>query len=359
MNILLTANFERGLFCNGLQQNIVFFAELIKDLGYTPILCINHSAEKCIDAPGDIITLEEKDIHQYCKKIDFIINCAFSLDKENIDFLSDKNPRCKNIHVLYGNSMLADIERCSWDHAMPNQAYKVDEVWISPHYDFSFSYFKTYYNTDKVLELPYIWSSKYVDMHEKIWSRGGKTCFYSPHEKKNIGIVEPNLNITKHCLPAIMIVEEYFRNYNQDSFGRLISYCSQKLADKRFFKFFIWSLEIAKKGKIQFGGREKISKIFSSECNIILSHQLMNGLNYTYLEALHFNIPLVHNSEYIKDAGYYYPDYEIKKGAARLNEALNFHDKNIEEYNSKAKSVIERYSPKNPQVIERYKKLLS
>lgn len=359
MNILLTANFERGLFCNGLQQNIVFLAELIKDIGFNPIICINHSIDDCKDAPQGILIIEEKEIKEYGQDLNFIINSAFALERSEIDFIKENSSRCKNIHVIYGNSMLADIERCSWDNAIPNEAYKVDEVWVSPHYEFSYNYFKTYYKTDRVLELPYIWSSKYVEIHEKIWNKTGKTCFYSPEKEKNIAILEPNLNMTKHCLPSIMIAEEYFRNYNKNSFNKLTSYCSQKLADKKYFKFFMWSLEITNSKKINFAAREKVSKIFSSDCNIVLSHQLMNALNYTYLEAFYFNIPLVHNSEYIKDAGYYYKDYDTKKGASRLNEALNFHDKNIEEYNCKAKSVIERYSPKNPQVIEKYRKLLS
>ena len=80
-------------------------------------------------------------------------------------------------------------------------------------------------------------------------------------------------------------------------------------------------------------------------------------MNYTYLEALYFNIPLVHNSEYIKTAGYYYPDYEIQLGAKALHEALTYHDKNLESYKKSAQEVLYRYSPKNPLVKERYKDL--
>ena len=97
--------------------------------------------------------------------------------------------------------------------------------------------------------------------------------------------------------------------------------------------------------------------IFSKEANVVVSHQLLNALNYTYLEALYFNIPLVHNSEYIKDAGYYYPDYDTILGAKALNEALTFHDKNLDDYKRRASRVIDRYSPTNPLVIEKYKKL--
>ena len=119
----------------------------------------------------------------------------------------------------------------------------------------------------------------------------------------------------------------------------------------------MWALDITKKGKITFADRKKFSTIFSKEANVVVSHQLLNALNYTYLEALYFNIPLVHNSEYIKDAGYYYPDYDTILGAKALNEALTFHDKNLDDYKRRASRVIDRYSPTNPLVIEKYKKL--
>ena len=118
-------------------------------------------------------------------------------------------------------------------------------------------------------------------------------------------------------------------------------------------------MDITKNKKIYFASRKKVSIVFSQEAIIVVSHQLLNALNYTYFEALHFNIPLVHNSEYIESAGYYYPDYDTKKGGKALYEALTFHDNNLESYKENASKVIFKYSPKNPEVINRYKKLFS
>ena len=121
----------------------------------------------------------------------------------------------------------------------------------------------------------------------------------------------------------------------------------------------MWQLDIQKNNKVKYLNREKVSKIFSHDISLVLSHQLLNGLNYTYLESLYFNIPLVHNSEYIKGAGYFYPDYNTQKGAAALKEAILYHDQNLDEYNKQSQIIINQFSPKNPFVIEKYKKLLS
>ena len=194
---------------------------------------------------------------------------------------------------------------------------------------------------------------------EKIWNKINKTCRYNPGEAKNIGILEPNLNMTKHCLPSIMIAEEFYTKFSRNDFNKITVYCAAKFLDKKYFKSLMWELDVTKENKIEFKGRIKVSKIFTDMSNVIISNQLLNSLNYTYFEALHFNLPLVHNSELIKESGYYYPNYDTKLGAEALNLALNYHDKNLDKYKDEAQKIIYKYSPTNPIVIEKYKKLLS
>jgi len=356
MNIILTASIDRGLFCNGLQQNIIFLAKLLKDLGHNPMIAVSHDIEECIDPPTDIIILH-KDEFKDLGKIDYLLQTGWVVSDKDIDLLKSKNPSCKNIHIHYGNRLLADVEQCKWDN-IALSPYRTDEVWVSPHYDFSFEYFKTFYKTQKVFELPYIWSPDYAIMHNNILEKAGRSCFYNPDRVKNIAILEPNLNMTKNCIPSIFIVEEVFRQ-NASCFQDLTVYCSSKIRDKKYFRSLMWNLDITRNGRIYFADRKKFASIFSQECNVVVSHQLLNALNYTYLEALYFNIPLVHNSEYIKEAGYYYPNYDTQKGGAALYDALTYHDKNLDKYKQEADRVLFKYSPKNPGVQERYRKLFA
>jgi hypothetical protein len=354
MRRLLTASFDKGLYTNGLQQNIVFLSILLEKLGHEVIICVNHLIDECVDPPSGILIIESKEINEY--KYDHILQTGFVLSNDEIDLIKEKNPKCKNVHVHYGNRMLADIEQCKWDN-IAISSYRVDEIWTSPHYEIAIPYFKAYYNTQKVFKLPYIWSPKYIESHNKIWTKAGKACDYSPNKKKNIAIVEPNLNMTKNCMPSVLIVEEVLRA-DPNLFNELIVYCSDSIREKKYFRSWMWNLDLPKKGKITFSGRKKISSIFAHECSIVVSHHLMNALNYTHFEALYLNIPLVHNSEYIKGAGYYYPDYDIQKGSQALMDALTYHDNNLESYEEKASKVLHQFSPENPSVIAGYKKLL-
>lgn len=354
MNILLTASLDRGLFCNGLQQNIIFLAQLIGELGHNPIIAVNHDIDDCVDPPSNIIIIEEKEIEDLVA-IDYILQTGWVVRDKHVDYLKDENSRCKNIHIHYGNRLLADVEQCKSDNiSIP--PYRTDEVWASPHYKFSFEYYKTFYKTERVFELPYIWSPQFANWHNDILKKAGKTCEYDPSRPKNIAIMEPNLNMTKNCIPSIFIVEEAYRK-DPNLFNQLTVYCSTSIREKKYFRSMMWQLDIVRNNKVEFGARQKFSVIFSQQSNVVVSHQLLNALNYTYLEALHFNIPLVHNSEFIKDAGYYYPDYETVKGGDALYEALTYHDKNLEQYRETAQRIIYNYSPENPAVIERYKRL--
>jgi hypothetical protein len=356
MNILLTISLDKGLYCNGLQQNIIFLAELLKDIGCKPFLVVTHDIEESIDPPRDMIILQSEEIADL-PKMDYCLQTGWLMSKKCLSLIKQKNPNCKNIHIHYGNRLLADVEQCKWENICVNPD-NVDEVWVSPHYEFSFSYFKTFYKTQKVFEIPYIWSPKFIKCHNSIWNKAGLNCYYDANDEKNIAILEPNLNMTKNCIPSIFIVEELI-NQHKNLFNQLNVYCAKSLMHKRYFKSLMWCLDITKQEKIKFSHRKNVSEIFARESNIVVSHQLLNGLNYTYLEALYFNIPLVHNSEYIKDAGYFYPEYDTILGAKALHKALTCHDDNIDIYEERSRSVIERYSPKNNLVIEKYKKLLT
>lgn len=354
LNIVLTASFDKGLFCNGLNQNIVTLADLIIKLGHRPVLAINHPLEKGKDVPDYIDLIYSEDLGDF-DDLDYLLQTAWVVKDETIDQLKSLNPRFKNIHVHYGNRLLADVEQCKWNTSPVNN-HRVDEIWVSPHYDFSLQYFNIYYNTQKVFHLPYIWSPKYIESHSKIRAFAGSSCDYNPNSPKNLIVVEPNLNMTKNCLPAIMIMEEVFRR-DPDLFEGATVFCSSQLSDKVYFKKLMWELDIVKAGRISFASRQVLSKTLSDGGNVMISHQLLNGLNYTYLEALYFNIPLIHNSDYIKDAGYFYKDYQVMDGADQLIEALRGHDVNLELQKSLGEKIISRYSIDNSYVQSCYRNL--
>lgn len=344
MDILLTATFNRSLFVNGLNQNIVFLAEMLKDMGYNVSICVNHSVEECEDPPLDILIMEEHEIEEY--SFDYILQTGSLLHSHTIEKAKQKNPKCKHVHVHYGNRLMTDVDLCDSEEKMALPTYMVDESWVSPHYAFSIPYLQTFYNTQRIFEIPYIWKPKYMK----------ESLRYKPGSPNNIGVMEPNLNLTKNCLMPIYLVEKAFKTHPELIEGMQV-HCSARFRDKLYFKTLMGKLDIVQKGKAKFGARIPMKDVFSFS-NICVSHQILNGLNYTYMESLYLDMPLIHNSEYIKEAGYYYPEYDLNIGSSQLIDALKSHDDNIDKYRTQASKVFNRFSPDNEQVQDQYRKLL-
>ena len=344
MNILLNASFNRSLFVNGLNQNVIFLAEMLKDMGYNISICVNHDVEECQDPPLDILIMEEHEIEDY--EFDYVLQISWIIKPKIINNLKNKNPRCKNVHVHYGNRLFTDYNLIASETTMPLSREGVDEIWVSPHYDFSVPYLKTYYRNQKVFEIPYIWSPKYVH---------NNNIRYDSNKTKNIAISEPNLNFTKSCLIPIMAAEEVVRS-NDQLFDLLYCFCTEKYRDKNYFKNLIFPLDLHKKDKIRCVNRYPVETIFSL-CNVLLSHQHYNELNYTHLEALYLDVPLIHNSSLLGGAGYYYPEFNTILAGKQLSKALSLHDENLDHYRKKSKSILWKFSPENELVRDQYKKL--
>lgn len=318
MNVLLVHQ-ELSSDSNGLLKNIFVLKSLLRNLN-----CKVYTSH----LPG---VKYDKII-----QVDKIINHSLLLE------IKSKNPSAKNIHLIYGNKMIGDIENLSSNRIALN-SQDVDEVWISPHYNFCIEYIKVLYRVNTVRIAPYIWSPDYIKFTSKYFN------------KKIISIIEPNLSVTKSCLPSIMIVEYLYRK-NPKSFDMLNIFCCEKNKESKYFLSILNTLTIFKDKKVNLYPRVNMETIFCNANQVVVSHQLMNELNYAYMECFHFNIPLVHNSKAIKDCGYYYSDYNVIQGSEQLSQALsNIGKKNTNKNTSK---ILNKYSPRNKNVIQKYKSIL-
>ncbi len=106
-------------------------------------------------------------------------------------------------------------------------------------------------------------------------------------------------------------------------------FCGKKLAKNEYFIKLILQMDIYRK-KIDFlklQDRISILDAITKYGSIIISHQQDNALNYLYMEALYLNIPILHNSDFIKESGYYYPQNDIDIAKLQMTKILKEHEK--------------------------------
>ena len=169
--------------------------------------------------------------------------------------------------------------------------------------------------------------------------------------------MEPNLQSSKNCILPMYIVDAFEQEY-PNSLQSCNVFCAEKLTQNEYFVKLILQMDIYKERKdfLKIYKRINFIEAITKYGSLIISHQQDNALNYLYLEALYLNLPLLHNSYFIKGAGYYYPENDIDIAKFQISKILKDHKKDISNYNLNSRKVINRFSSKNLENLKSYEK---
>jgi len=367
----LTKEYE-SLWINGIKLNALYLANTLKQIPETEVFLLDTSS-KVEDLSKVTWDVKEFPIYKFKDKwgdTDLIITLGTSLPESYVKAIKLKNPNAKVIKYQCGNNYVVDMERVLFGdpemEGVPSWDLGHDETWIIPQQEYqNKEYFKFIYRQDdsQVKVVPFIWDPMFIDRNNKLLKGlGRKVPEYTPKPvgEKKISVMEPNLNVVKYALMPIMIAEGFFRKFGEGSFKQIWISSGQKLLKNKYFKGILKNLDMvrAKNPLIKFVPRYPVTTMLAEETDVVLSHQWTNPLNYSYLDAIHFGYPVVHNAEMIKDAGYYYKHFDISDGIKQLDIAINKHDENIEEYKIKNQKVLNRYISTNPELVDTYRKLI-
>jgi hypothetical protein len=120
----------------------------------------------------------------------------------------------------------------------------------------------------------------------------------------------------------------------------------------------IRTFDLFKDKKITSESRYQTAFILTQHIDVLICHQILNPLNYIYLDAAYMGYPVLHNAPMCKDLGYYYEGSDTVDGAKQLDYILTEHDKNIDSYNERNDKVLMRYHADNMELVSVYDKLI-
>jgi hypothetical protein len=347
IKIGITSKSDENLFGNGLNQNVWFLYRLLKGAGYDVDLVsesTKHAGKKLITQ--DVLALTPENAKEY----DIIMECAFALEKGVSDSLIESGG--VRIGVQYGNRLLIDLENMLFKPESAGIGKKeIHEIWCSPHFEFSIPALEILEKTEMHV-CPYIWSP---DVVTNTYITHKADPFFKPSTNiNNISFFEPNINIVKSCLIPVLITEDLY-NRKPELIGDIYNFGSLKLGSHKTFTTMLSKLNIKKDKKISFEGRYKLVWALHKEfAGTIVSHHWMNGLNYLQLEAMYFGTPIVHNSEFFKEHGYYYPEWDAKEGSRQLEIAIETHKDNFLLHRERDREKLWEFHPDNPKNIQGY-----
>jgi hypothetical protein len=362
-----------SLFTNGIRQNVIILRDLFAKCKNVQEAYIINTAKNVVIPDDDsttwgpyaknIITLEEaKD------KCDLIVMAQGSAHIDVYRELSKKGIKITK-HIMGAELNVFNETVLFKDNKEARNLYTrnagtVSNVWISPHFFETDRYFfETQYDCESVVG-PYVWDPRFIQHHIDIFKSKdpNETGLYKPSGKleKRLSTMEPNINMVKTSAVPIMITERLERKH-PETLEKLSVFCGDGIKKKTDMINFVKELDSYKNKKMFFESRYPIVWTLLKHTDIVLCHQHQCALNYLYLDAAWMGYPVVHNSEYMKELGWYYEGNDAEKAVEHLKHvAYHFDEENHqnEEYIKKSRAFAYRYMIDNPENIRGYEKLI-
>jgi hypothetical protein len=367
ITLALSSNNE-SIWTNGIKQNVLMLSHLLKNSDKNYEVCILNTID--VDFTEKPSYLNDLDIYFFNDKfmeMDLIILMGAQVQETYLKKFR-KNGDKKVVSYKCGNNYVIAMEEIIFKGDDIGGVYEqeIDELWYIPQQDeVNKGFYPILHKTNAII-VPFIWHQKFI--HESVvnihngFKKGNykKDWMYdSKKEKKIIGIMEPNINIVKFGLLPAMLVEECYRGeigkkYIEDL--RITN--TQKIKDNKKFISYIKTFDLFKDKKLSAESRYQTAFMLTQHLDVVVSHQILNPLNYLYLDVAYMGYPILHNAELCKDLGYYYEGSDLLKGAKVLGEILLNHDKNIDEYNERNNVVLNRYHADNKILVKIYDMLI-
>lgn len=361
---------KESIWTNGIKQNVLVLTRLLKNsTNEYEIKLLNTVEVDWSEKPSYLKDVDICTFKDNFMEMDLLIVMGAQISNVDIKrFKEDPSKRvisykCGNNYVITMENILFKDEEEGKLHQFEDS---YDEVWYIPQQDeVNRGYYHTLYRTNALI-VPFIWHNQYLlealtDI-EKGFKRGQFKKDYRYNigkEKKRIGVMEPNLNIVKFALIPTMIAEESYRgDIGKNHIEKLMLTNSEKIGKNKEFLGMISTFDLYKDNKISAESRYQTAYILSQYIDVLVCHQILNPLNYIYLDAAYMGYPVLHNAPMCKDLGYYYEGSDTIDGAEKLNYILTEHDKNIDSYNERNDKVLMRYYADNPKLVKAYDKLI-
>jgi hypothetical protein len=360
------------MFANGINQNTFYLVELLTNIGYDVILYVdsgklNSETENVLKELLYDTRFKYKPFSSILNDdLNILIQLSFSFwnDSKVIKYLKYMNVKmigyfCGNTYIitsekiLYNQHKTRDNSRECFKFVLDDGRPVLDEIWSIPQMvNTNLHYWKTFYRT-KCIPVPFIWSTKsfYFTIKQLKLTDETQLLYTNKGENKSVGIFEPNISIMKWCLPSVIICENAYRKNKKIKHVYITNIPQNNTSNGindfniETFNHAISSLDIFSDKICSVESRFNTLEFMKNYCDVAVSHQWENPLNYLYFDLAWMGWPIIHNAYLCKDVGYFYDQFNYDEGGEVLSNVINDHDKNINEYINKNREAINKYLP--------------
>jgi hypothetical protein len=233
------------------------------------------------------------------------------------------------------------------------------ETWGLPQHAKSCSPMMRTITRKPVVDMPHLWSPHFLDKTIKQKEAEGKTFGFKPSARARqrnpwkTAIFEPNIAVGKNCFIPMMVCEQAYRQ-NDRCIDHMMVMDAVKMKDHQTFLRFALNLDLNKHHKASYEPRLQFATaMVDHKRDAVVTHHWEWGQNYLYYDALYGGYPLIHNSEFLLEAGVgmYYPGFSALEGGRVLAEAWAQPPEFWQDYQRKAKEYLATLHPEHPENI--------
>ena len=362
----------QNIWENGLGQNVVFLAQAFQQLPFVKsVILLNCGDQASMPAQVDLDRLGLKmiPVTDATDQIDIAIEMAGAFDVKWVDYIRALGK--KVVWYCAGHPYAGLIEPAVFGkNGFFSRAERADEIWALPEYFDHFAPMLRSLHRCDVHEIPYLWTPQFLaqrvqELESKGLMFGYQRRLVGANGTKpglRVAIFEPNISVVKNSSISMLICDEAYRA-DPGTVDFMHALNTMHMVEHPTMLYFANALNLVQSKKAVFPGRHDFAGYMVQHADAVVSHQWTNDQNYVYLDALYGNYPLVHNSPWLRDAGYasyYYPDFDTRAGAVQLMTAANHHEDQLVLCQQQAERVFASVNPLRHDNLQGYaRRLLS
>lgn len=243
-------------------------------------------------------------------------------------------------------------------------AGRCDETWLLPMFA-KYAPMMRSMSRCEVRLTPYLWSPQFIQARVDEIGKLGYHYGWVPNKdggaprSLRVAMFEPNVAVVKTSSISMLACDEAYRA-EPASIGMMNVLNTLHLKDHPTMLYFANSLDLVKEHKACFRGRDDIAGFMAQYADAVISHQWDNPQNYSYMDALLGDYPLIHNSPWLNEfgAGYYYPGFEAAEGGRQLINAWREHDQRLPDQRRARQALFSALDPLAPVNLQEHARLL-
>lgn len=360
----------QNIWENGLGQNVMFLAQLLQRLpSVTSVVLIDVGDQRSLPPQVENAALGFRRVstQEATDLVDVVIEMAGALDPQWLRLMRARGK--KVVYHCCGQPFVALVEPAVFEKpALFHATERCDDIWLLPKDEPFAPMMRTLYRCPVDIA-PFIWHPQFVDQRiAEVSKLVGLDYGYQPRRRDAAGtpagfrvaVFEPNISVVKTSSIPMLVCDEAFRA--DPSCLQFLSVLNTlHMTTHPTLLYLANALDVVRQHKTVFLGRHDIVGFMVEKADAVVAHQWQNPQNYSYLDALYGNYPLVHNSPWLHDlsgAGYYYPGFEAAEGGRQLQHAFASHDANLEDYHARSQQVFKAVDPFSDNNLQAYATLL-